>query len=371
MLGRELVFWEPSVSPHKLALVRALQRHPTVSRVRYVADRDISADRLAQGWQVGSTGDVPLNLSPSSAEIEAIFEGGGSRTIHLFSGLRHFRVLVEGLQAAHRYRARFLILHEPRASEGWRGLVRLAESWATEGPLRRNASAVLAIGRNGPAWFHLAGYPLDRIFPFGYFLPPPPLVEPRPRQGELIRLAYLGRITEPKGIMLLLEALPLLHSNVRVEVAGHGPKAQRVKAAAAAHPGRLTYHGPLPMDAVPQFLRGADILVQPSLTTDDGWAAVVSEALLAGVAVIATSKVGASILLDEPDRGRIMARPDARLLADAVAEIASGPLLGPSARIARRDWARARLTDEAGADYLIRILAHLFDGASRPDAFYV
>jgi glycosyltransferase involved in cell wall biosynthesis len=368
--GWHLIFWEPTLSPHKLALVRALARHPAVASCRYVSDSGLSADRTAQGWQLGNLDDLEVLLAPSHDELRALVGERGETTVHVFSGLRGKRVIVEGLRCAVRHRARFLLLSEPRASEGWQGLARRAQSLATEGALRRYAAGVLAIGRNGPAWFRAAGYARDRIFPFAYFLPDPPAAPRIEARSDLVRIGYLGRLVEAKGIGVVLDSLPLLPPAVRIEIAGHGAEASRVDAAVKAFPGRVAYHGPIPMHSVPAFLDGIDILVQPSRTTDDGWAAVVSEALFAGAMVVASANVGASILLDSPERGQVLLQPDARLLAEAVTRIVSSPHLAPAERLSRRAWAHERLTGEAGAAYLVAILAHLFDGASRPPPYY-
>lgn len=370
MSGWHLIFWEPSVSPHKLDLVRALSQHPAIASCRYVSDRGLSADRIEQGWQLSTLDDLTIITTPSSDEISALVAESGENAIHLFSGLRGPRVIVEGLHHAMRHRARFLLLSEPRASEGWRGVARWVHSWLSERELRRHTAGVLAIGRNGPAWFRRTGYRQEQIFPFAYFLPEVPHHPIDETSSDLVRVGYLGRLVGSKGIGLLLDAAPLLPPNMRIEIAGHGVEAARVKEAAAASKGLIAYHGAIAMETVPAFLNCIDILVQPSLTTDDGWAAVISEALLAGDMVVASAKAGASILLDSPDRGHVIHNFDARSLADTLIEIGNGQHLTPANRAIRRAWAHKRLTGEAGADYLVAIIAHLFAGAARPSPYY-
>lgn len=367
MVGWRIYFWEPTVSPHKLELFRALRNFPEVASCTYIAQAELADDRRAQGWSVGKLSDLDLKMTPTLKDIDAIVRGGGDKAVHLFSGIHGPPVVTAGISAALRHRARFGILSEPRASEGLNGLIRLAHSWATERRMRRHAAFVLAIGRNGPSWFRRAGYPATRVFPFAYFLPPVP-AHPHPPLDNYIRLGYLGRLTEDKGIRLLLSALPLLPPHVKVSIAGYGDDIALVEAAAAADT-RVRYLGALPMAEVPEFLCGVDILTQPSLTTSDGWGAVVSEALLAGTAVIATTKVGASILLESPDRGRVLLRPDPSLLAAAVESLA-GSALAPHAREMRRNWAATRLTGVAGATNLLSIFGHCFAGAPAPAPYW-
>ncbi len=371
LAGWRIHFWEPTLSPHKLALFRALATDPRVLSCTYVSQQGLSAERRAQGWAVDGLDGLDIRVAPDAAEIDTLMAGAAGRdAVHLFSGIHAPPLVAVGIAAALRHGARFGLMSEPRASEGARGVVRLAHSWASEGQLRRQAAFVLAIGRGGPPWFRRAGYSSDRIFPFAYFVQGPALFAAPTRADNRVRLGYLGRLVEAKGIRLLLDALPLLPPAVDVIVAGHGAEAPRVEAAAAASHGRLRFAGALPMAKVPAFLAGLDLLVQPSLTSDDGWGAVVSEALLAGTAAIATAKVGASILLDTAGRGAVMARPDPRLLADAVsAQIAAARFDAPH-RAARQAWAESRLTGDAGAAHLLAIFAHLFAGAPRPPPFY-
>ncbi|MDP1045310.1 glycosyltransferase, partial [Klebsiella pneumoniae] len=63
-------------------------------------------------------------------------------------------------------------------------------------------------------------------------------------------------------------------------------------------------HGVLPMSDVNCFFRQVDVLVLASTTADDGWGVVVSEALMCGVAVVATATVGASVVLERSLFGR-------------------------------------------------------------------
>lgn len=369
MVGWRIHLWEPTLSPHKLALFRALVADHRVASCTYISQQGLTDERRAQGWAVDGLDGLDIRIAPAPAAIEALVaDAAGPEAVHLFSGVHAPPLIASGIAAALRHGARFGVMSEPRASEGTKGIARLMHSWASERDLRRHADFVLAIGRNGPPWFRRAGYPADRIFPFAYFVPPIAIsTAPERREGR-VRLGYLGRLVEDKGIRLLLAALPSLPREVDVVVAGHGADAPLIEAAASA--GRLCFVGALPMAEVPGFLAGLDLLVQPSLTSNDGWGAVVGEALLAGTAAIATAKVGASILLDAPARGVVLARPDPGLLAAAVAGQIAANVFDAAHRSQRRRWAQARLTGAAGAEHLLAILEHHFAGTPRPPPFY-
>ena len=110
------------------------------------------------------------------------------------------------------------------------------------------------------------------------------------------------------------------------------------------------------------------MLVQPSLTSDDGWGAVIGEALLAGAAAVASDRAGASILLDAPARGRVVSRLRADAVAAAIRAVAASGR-DPDARAVRAAWSRTCLTGAAGAERLLAILDHVLAGAPPPPAF--
>lgn len=353
MTPRRIVFWEPSLSPHKLPLFRALAARGF--DMTYVAQEGLPADRAALGWATGSLDGLDIRVAPGSTEVAALVGDAPDETLHLFSGLRHTPVIVAALPLALRSQAMIGIMSEPRSAAGLAGLIRRAQSLLTEGPLRRRAF-VLAIGRNGPPWFRGTGYPAARVFPFAYYLDALPAAPRLPNPVPTI--GYLGRLTRAKGLPLFLAAVDRLETPVRVLVAGRGEEADRV----ARHPG-IDFRGGLDMTQVPGFLGELDLLVQPSIEKD-GWGAVVGEALLAGAAAVATTHVGASILLDDPRRGAVAERPDAESLVSAITAVLNGGML--DARAERIVWANRTLTGEAGAERLVAILDHLAGNRPAP-----
>ena len=369
MVEYEIYAWEPTVSPHKLELFRALRDSGRVSRITYIAQADLSAERKQQGWSRGDIEDLNVCLAPSTSVIDDIVAGSSENAIHIFSGVHWSPVLSAGLKAVVKRNRRFGLMREPRASEGAKGLGRLVHSWLTEGMYRRRADFVLAIGRNGPRWFRRAGYAARKIFPFAYFLPAPQ-TEQIGQEREIPLVVYIGRLDLEKGVSLWLDALPLTKRKAKFAIAGAGPLAPLVQTRSTETSPPLAVLGPLPMAEVGGLLASADIVCAPSLSTNDGWCAVVSEALMAGSAVITTCKVGASICLEQDDRLGQLVPTDAAQLALAIDKLLEGDLLTHAMRGWRSSWASTRLTSSAGADTLINILDHIYGGTRRPEPFY-
>lgn len=372
LLKYHVYLWEPETSPHKLPLLRELLGHPRISGATYIAQSSLNEHRRLEGWDDETNRTLPIILAPTPEEIETIVAQSATYSIHIFSGMHWVPCIVNGLRAVIKHKRRFGLMHEPRVLEGARGIARLGHSWLTEATLRRNASFVLAIGAHGPRWFRLTGFPAKRIFPFAYFL------GKRTVSGASFNMAtsaepvvtFLGRLEELKGIHLFLGAVDKITSKARFYVAGFGTWSSRVEDAQRTH-ANLQFLGAIKMAEVPHLLSNTDILVLPSITMDDGWGAVISEALMAGAAVVSSHKVGASMCLTDPTRGRIVDRLSGDEVARAVDEIIDSGLLNDSYRKARVEWADRHLTQRAGVEYLLRILDHLFNGKIRPNSFVV
>lgn len=144
-----------------------------------------------------------------------------------------------------------------------------------------------------------------------------------PRQGPL-RLAYLGRLAENKGIFEAVDALALLRMdgrNLSLDVAGGGPDEVRLRerVAALGVEDRVHFHGPLFGDAKDRLWREADIFVFP--TYREGLPYALLEAMAAG-AVPITSRVGAiPDVMQEGVHGLFVEPRDAAGLAATIARL--------------------------------------------------
>jgi glycosyltransferase involved in cell wall biosynthesis len=364
-----IYLWDPNVSPHKLAFFNRLSAAPEIRQATYIAQEEWP--RVEQGWSPGAFDRERVIVNPGPQDVRRMVESSPRDSIHIFSGIHWVPCIVQGLRAVLANHRRFGLMSEPRVLEDWKGPFRLAHSWMTETAVRQYAQFILAIGANGPRWFQAAGYRSERIFPFAYFLPPPTNDSRRsPRDDDRIAVTYLGRIERSKGIFIFLDAVGRVKAAIRVEIAGAGSEATAVFHAASTASAPFEYRGAIPMSEVPDLLARTDILVAPSTTTDDGWGAVVSEALMAGVAVVASKFVGASVCLADPVRGVVVSDPNGHTVARAIDSLIDSGVLSNAHRKRRAEWAVACLSAAAGARHFLAILAHVIEGAPRPQPFY-
>lgn len=370
---RRIIFWEPSISPHKSDFFSAIATIAPDIEVICCANSGLPEERQVQGWTIKLTNAFQTIVAPSQAQVEQLVGVQKSSTLHVFSGIRWAPSIVAGLKAVRHHRARFAIMSEPRVREGWLGALRFLHSWITEGWLRRHVGFVLGQGRNGPPWFRSVGYPEDRIFPFAYFVDPPEQstsTDENSRNAELpIQIGYVGRLVKMKGVFDLVAAFAKLGSSAQLSVVGSGPEDKALKTVCAELQLDVKFLGVLPIQEVGSFMRKLDVLVLAS-TSKDGWGVVVSEALMSGTAVIATPCVGASLMLSELLFGRCVPAGSPDSIANAVQELHAAAAYTAEARAQREVLAKTRLSAEGGAKHLLEIIRWSIDGSQRPVPFY-
>lgn len=369
MTAIELIFWEPLISPHKLGLLKELRSSVRVASISQVAQIQLSAERKALGWEALIPDCIPTVVEPSDAQVSEIILGSSPDAIHIFSGIHWVPSIVRGIALAIQHKRRFGIMSEPRVLEGFKGITRLAHSWLTEGRVRSHCDFVLAIGRHGPGWFRIAGYSPQKIFPFAYFVGEAQNGN-KLLDSQKIRVGYLGRLTHAKGFTLAAEVFRLFAGRLEIEIAGGGELEHAAYGLASEYPASIRFRGALPMANVPGFLASLDILLVPSLTRDDGWGVVITEALEAGVAVISSGFPGASACITDERFGRIVERPNIQSFAQAIDKVIASGVLDNEGRKFRSSWSSTHLTASAGSSYLLDILGHVYQGSDLPELLF-
>jgi len=186
---------------------------------------------------------------------------------------------------------------------------------------------------------------------------------PERREGPL-RLLFVGRLWEAKGVHTLVEALGRLEGEPAATLTVVGPEEDRVYAASlrglAADMGvadRIVWRGPVPRDRLPETYVSHDVVVFPSIY-DEPFGIVQVEALAAGCAVVGTGTGGSAEILD-PDANSLLFRAgDAASLASQLRRLRDDPALGVRLGAAGKETVRRRF---AGARMVDEIETHLGD----------
>lgn len=183
--------------------------------------------------------------------------------------------------------------------------------------------------------------PAEKIHVVRPFVPRPP--EPAGGPGDYG--LFLGRLSNEKGVDVLLEAL-VAANDPPFRIAGAGPAEHRLRARAdELGLGRTQFSGLVPRDEVGRLLAGARYVVAPSLSEENAPLSVL-EAMSAARPVIASRRGGLPELVED-GRGITVAPRDPEALAEAIETLAADPGLCQTLGDAARTFVEAELTEEA------------------------
>ena len=318
-------------------------------------------ERKDLGWKLPETAGYEVIISPKINFITNLIKDKNRSTLHIFSGMRHIPIIVQGLKFANKYKANYAIMSEPRGSYRLKGKLRYLQSLVTERKLRINSKFILAIGRNGPPWFNKTGYTASKVFPFAYFVDSSSNHNHSINPNNEIKICYVGRLVKMKGVYDLLNAILLLPKTFKYKLTliGGGKEEKKLKELCTNNNIIASFTGAVPINDVPKYLYHSDIIVLPS-NDDDGWGVAISEGLLCGCYAIATGSVGSSVLLENPHIGCCVPRNSPKSIAETIINATASGYLENSQREFRRQWADQKISSKAGVQYFIKIINYIF-----------
>jgi glycosyltransferase involved in cell wall biosynthesis len=194
-----------------------------------------------------------------------------------------------------------------------------------------------------------AGFPDDRIRLRPNSVPDPGPVTP-PGRG----VAFVGRLSQEKGVLALLEAWDRVPAGTLgpLRIVGGGPEADRVRQLTAGRPD-VQVLGQLDANGVRAAIAASAVVVVPSLWAE-AFPLVLLEAMAAGRALLVTDQGGLPAIVDE-SIGRVV-QPDVPSLTAGLVSLADdGQLL---ARLGRA--ARARYDESYHPDVAVQSLVQIY-----------
>ncbi len=202
------------------------------------------------------------------------------------------------------------------------------------------------------------GVPVDDVVWNGV-----PVVPPRAAPAPVPTVAFAGRLAPEKGLDVLLQAFRRVRERLpeaRLVIAGDGPMrdavAQRVTALGLdGHVECLGHHPRAELDA---RLGGAWVQAVPSLW-EEPFGLVAPEAMMRGVAVVASDAGGLAEIVEDGRTGRLVRRGDPDALAEALLGILSDRELAERMGRAGRERALAHFDDAHYVDRFVEIYHEL------------
>lgn len=145
----------------------------------------------------------------------------------------------------------------------------------------------------------------------------------RARPAGPLRVLFVGRLVEKKGLAILLEALGGV-DGVRLTVVGDGP----LRAALARQAAGLavTFVGQVGRSQLAALYRDHDVVATPSVPAasgdQDGLPVALLEAMASGCAVVASDLPGINEVIEDGVSGVLLPPGDVQALRDAIARLA-------------------------------------------------
>lgn len=318
----------------------------------------MSLDRANQGWSAPTLSMARLLYATDAERVDMLVAKAPPNSIHICQGFRGNGLVAHASGRLAQRRLSHWVVMEAVEEKSWADFVakrleyaRLVRSW------RKHIKGILAIGEATPEWLGARGMPLDRTFPFAYFMPD----RPRSPQGVQLNsspftILFVGQHIERKRLDDLIDAAASLQdSEFELAVVGSGPLEASLRAKAQVRLGeKINWLSPRPMNEIPALMAQADCLVLPS--RHDGWGAVVSESLMAGTPAICSNRCGSAVAVRASGRGGIFPAGDVGALAELLRQAIAEGRQTVERRAALADWASC-LGATAGAAYLEAILA--------------
>jgi glycosyltransferase involved in cell wall biosynthesis len=229
------------------------------------------------------------------------------------------------------------------------------------GTFTSDVSAYIALTDFAKAKFVQAGLPETK------FIVKPNFVSPDPGVGDGNGgyCVFVGRLTESKGVTILLKAWKQLQGNYQLKIAGDGELASTVRDAAASDP-RIHFVGRLPSDQIYEMIGHAAALIFPSVWYE-GLPKTILESFAKGTPVIASNLGSMSTLITDGQTGAHFAPSNPADLARTLTRLLAGNQLA-TMRAATRSQFESLYTGDANYRMLMEIYQSVLTPAVIPDA---
>jgi glycosyltransferase involved in cell wall biosynthesis len=308
----KLALWANHPSPHQADFYAALREADVDLQVRYLAD--LPHARQSLGWT--RPPELPHGeqiLAPGQRPLDSLADW--RRRIHIIPGYSRRRLLQLALALS---QAAVPWAHWSENSQpSWRSPLVWPLKRAYGALVNRHALGALAIGEAAARDFVRWGIAREKIAHLFYAVAPVPWNAPRDEATlRFLRgrrsFLFVGSLCDIKSPLSLIEAVASLGDAGRqwpLVLVGDGPQAEACQRLVIARQleDRVFFRGVAAREAVGSILRCSQALLVPSRY--DGWGVVLNEAASAGLALVASDRVGAAQHLIEPGFNGFVVRP--------------------------------------------------------------
>ena len=150
-------------------------------------------------------------------------------------------------------------------------------------------------------------------------------------------VGYIGRLSEEKGVMNFVRAMPMVAKSCDVDflIGGDGPMLNDIKAEVARHglSNKVSFTKWIPHDRVPDYLDKLKLLVMPSYT--EAFPGIALEAMACGTPVLVAPVGAAPDIVQHGHNGFLLKDNSPQCIAQSIGEALNYPKLANVAMNAR------------------------------------
>ena len=320
----KVISWQPVLTDHQSYTLEAFQQASDCTLTIYVLKAENKA-RILQGWVNRHADSLSPQIIPQKGWFFYVVKQlwDNRNAVHVFASPFEKLPLIITLLIAVAMGSRVFLISEPyspistgyqnnnrRFINGVKAILRPALYYVYGALLGRRISGVFAISSLAVFQYRRMGINKEKIFPFGYFVPRSSMDcmdrQVKESKNGYLRLIFIGTLIERKGLDVLIKSITSLNANgidITIDVFGSGEVDQF-----EFNQSTINYCGLIPFGTAQDVIAGYDVLVLPS--RNDGWGVVVNEALMAGVPVICSNRVGAGAIIDKWQCGDVFISED-------------------------------------------------------------
>ncbi len=358
----QFVFWQNILSIHQSAFLRNLAESYSVT---LVVEETLSIDRKKQGWIDPNFGDVNIVTKPNEDKLYELLDLKDS--IHIFSGINSFPLITFAFRIAVKKKVKIGIVSEPFNWMGIKGKLRLVHYFLLRWRYDKYIDFILVIGNRGRWCYEKTKFSKFKIYDWGYFTENT-YVDIYDKESNPKKIIFVGSIDERKNILSLVDAcISISDKSLELIIIGTGPLEYILKNKIKNH-SFIHFLGVKSNKEIPSYISNSDLLLLPSIF--DGWGAVINEALMCGIPVIASDNCGASVLL-KGNRGTVFSIKQNNLKAVLIEFIKQIPYRQVE-RQAIKNWTEKAISGHVAADYFEKIIYYVYENhEKRPIAPWI
>lgn len=318
-----------------IPVCRELAEIPNV-KVNFYSINDLSESRKKLGWVVPSLGKMDFKIIDKNDWKEEIIDIlSKDFDIHIFNSVYFYKKIRYAVDESIKLGLRIGIISEAPHNPYF-GIKRILKNLFTNyiTPFRvrrrvRNINFLLSASGNEIIKFTKLGWDENKIYPFGYF-PAAEILNSKINSNSMFNLLCTGYLTRNKGHALMIKALRLVKNNginFNCLITGYGEEQEKlvklIKDLNLEKEVKLL--GVVEESKLNEIKQSTDLFIAPGY--EEPWAIRVNEALLAGIPVILSDKIGAAELIKASGAGMVFKSGDINSLSEKINNFLSDPNL--------------------------------------------